>query len=280
MLPQLLLSKRMFLEASSYADRADPVSAGIAISMFQDAVEIYVWTLVKERNVPIKDRTAGFVSNIEAVQKSGINMPHSAKLLELNKARVGFKHYGNLPASAEAGKFRMYVEDFLQAAMLEHFAIRFDELSLVDLVSDNEIRKHLQLAEQNIAHASLKDAAGELAKARTLLFGRLNQYVPRLDSHLRDTDRFINSIPGVRNTCRTFDNLSEFLSALREVSLVALFRLSLQDYNFLKSSLPPASRTDSGEWYLYHHRSQYSAAECTRAISCIVNLSIQLEAST
>lgn len=277
MLPQLLLSKRMFLEASSYADRADPVSAGIAISMFQDAVEIYVWTLIKERNVVTKDQ-AGFVSNIEAVQKAGINIPFSAKLLELNKARVGFKHYGNLPASAEAGKFRTYVEDFLNAAMLEHFAARFDELSLVDLVSDNEIRQHLRLAEQNIVKASLQEAAEELAKAKTLLFGKLNQYIPKVDSRLRDADRLVNSIPGVRGS-HTFTYLSEFLSAVREVSLVALFRLPLQDYNFLKTNLPSANQTLSGKWYLAHFRSQYSAAECTRAASCIVNLSIQIEAS-
>jgi hypothetical protein len=268
----------MFLEASAYADHSDPVSVGIAISMFQDAVEIYVWTLVKERNVATKDQ-AGFVSNLDAVQKAGINMPHSAKLLELNKARVGFKHYGNLPASAEAGKFRMYVEGFLQAAMREHFAVRFDELSLADLVSDNEIREHLRLAEQNIATASLREAAEELAKAKMLLFKRLNQYIPIVDSHLRDTDRLVNSIPGVHGT-DTFTCLYEFLDALREVSLVALFRLPLRDYNFLKSNLPSALRSESGNWSLTHYRNLYSAAECIRAVSYIVNLSIQLEAST
>lgn len=265
-LPQLLLSKRMFLEASSYADRADPVSAGIAISMFQDAVEIYVWTLIKERNVTTKDQS-GFVSNIEAVQKAGINMPFSAKLLELNKARVGFKHYGNLPASAEAGKFRAYVEGFLQTAMIEHFGARFDELSLVDLVADSQIRQHLRLAEVNIAKTSLREAAEELAKAKTLLFGELNQYIPRVDSQLRDADRAPIST-----------SLSDFLSALREVTLVALFRLPLQDYNLLKANLPSAVQSESGVWYLYHHSDPYTAAECTRAISCVVNLSIQIEA--
>jgi hypothetical protein len=267
----------MFLEASAYADRVDPVSSGIAISMFQDAVEIYIWTLVKERNITTKDQ-AGFVSNLEAVQKAGFNIPYGGKLLELNKARVGFKHYGNLPAHAEVGKFRAYVGDFLQAAMFEHFSVRFDELSLVDLVSDGKIREHLKLAEQNIAGASMREAAEELAKAKTLLFASLNKYVPKVDSHLRDTDRLLNSIPGVRGV-NTFAYLAEFLGALREASLVALFRLPLQDYNFLKGSLPSASRTSSGKWFLNHSRSQYSSDECTRALSCIVNLSIQLEAS-
>ena len=56
MLQQLLLSKRLFLEACHYIERADPVSCGIAISMFQDAVELYVWTVVwRQLDLPVND---------------------------------------------------------------------------------------------------------------------------------------------------------------------------------------------------------------------------------
>ena len=88
-LTQIMLTKRLYLEASSFAVRHDAVSSGIAISMFQDAIELYIWTLIKERNLSAKDQ-AGLVSHIECLQKASINIPNAAKLLELNKARVGF----------------------------------------------------------------------------------------------------------------------------------------------------------------------------------------------
>jgi len=275
MLPQLLLTKRLFGEASVYADRADPVSCGIAISMLQDAAELYIWTLVKERNLTTKDQ-AGFVSNIETLQKAGVTVPYAAKLLELNKARIGFKHYGNLPAPEEARKHHTYVEDFLRSAMLEHFAIKFDDLSLVDLIADAEIKQHLQAAEKQFQLGSFRECVEDLAKAKVTLFGKLNRYVPKVDSCLRDTDRILNRIDGVNNV-NSFAYLAEYLGTIRETSLVALLRLPLNDYNFLRTNLPSASKTVGGTWYMNHNRSQYSEAECRRASTCIINLCVRLE---
>ena len=119
MTKQLLLCKRLFSEGSFYADRTDSISSGISISLFQDAVEMYVWTLIKEKNIIIKDG-ASFTSNLEVVQKTGIQLPQAAKLIELNKARVGFKHYGNLPDSTEVTKYQTTLASLLKVPLQEY----------------------------------------------------------------------------------------------------------------------------------------------------------------
>ena len=101
MIKQLLLCKRLMIEGASFAERHDPVSTGLAISLFQDSVEMFIWLLIKERGIKVKELSS-FTVNIEELQKGGVQMAHTAKLFELNKARVGFKHYGNLPAAGEA----------------------------------------------------------------------------------------------------------------------------------------------------------------------------------
>ena len=126
---QLLLCKRIFLEGSIFAERQDAISCGFAISLFQDSVEMLVWTLIKERSIAVKEG-ASFTSHLEVIQKAGIPISNIPKILELNKARVGFKHYGNLPAPDEAIKFQAYVEDFLRASFTDHFGENFDDLSL------------------------------------------------------------------------------------------------------------------------------------------------------
>ena len=146
MLSQLLLAKRLYIEAGTYTERKDAVSCGIAISMLQDACELYIWALIKERSLPWKEN-AGFTANITTIQNEKIPLPSHAKLLELNKVRVNFKHYGVLPAPDDAKKYQFYVEDFLRSAMLEHFAVNFDDLSIVDLVADANIREHLRSAD-------------------------------------------------------------------------------------------------------------------------------------
>jgi hypothetical protein len=100
MVKQLLLCKRLMAEGVSFAKRTDSVSSGMAISLFEDAVEMFIWAQVKERGIQVKE-TSSFTANIEALQKTGVSVSYTAKLFELNKARVGFKHYGNLPAADE-----------------------------------------------------------------------------------------------------------------------------------------------------------------------------------
>lgn len=278
MVPQLLIAKRLFLEAATYVDRGDPVAAGVAISLLQDATELYVWTLIKERNITVKDQ-AGFVSNFETLQKAGLAMPYAAKLLELNRARVGFKHYGNLPAPAEAGKHQTYVEDSLRQAMQDHFGVRFDDLSLVDLVADPAIRDQLRSAETHIAAGEFAEAADDLAKAKTLTFGQMQKYLPKVDSRLRDTDRMLNMIDGVRGA-NSFAYLTEYLGSLREASLVAMLQLPLDDYAFLRNSLPSASQAIAGNWFVNRSRSSYTEAECRRALTSIVNLCQRLQLRT
>lgn len=266
----------MYLEARSVAASRDTVAAGMAISLLQDAVELYLWTLIKERSLPAKDQ-AGFVAHLECLQKAGIAVPSAARLLELNKARIGFKHYGNLPAASEQAKFLSYVEEFFRSALPAHFGLEFDKLSLVDLISNTEVRDHLRLAEQQIGATEYREAAGELAKAKSLLFTALHRYIPQVDRSLRDADRVLNSIDGVRGA-NAFAYLAEYLGTMREYALVSLLRLPLQDYLFLRASLPNANRAMSGQWYLNYNRFSYTSEECNRALACIVNLSIQLQA--
>ena len=254
MVPQLLLVKRLFLASGDFIVQADPVAAGMAISLLQDAVELYVWTLIKERNVSVKDQS-GFVANLEALQKSALAMPFMAKLLELNRARVGFKHYGNLPAPSEAEKHRAYVEDSLRQAMLDHFSIDLDELSLVDLIKDQAIRDLLTNAQDQIKAGALSDSAASLAQARSLVFGLTQKYLPKIDTHLRDTDRVLNQIDGVQGV-NSFAYLTEYLSMLREASLAAMFRLPVEDFAFLRVALPSAYQTGEGKWHFAHARSK------------------------
>ena len=55
---QLLLAKRLFLIGSGYAEKDDPVSAGVSISLFQDSIEIFIWSLLKNLDAEAKEQTS------------------------------------------------------------------------------------------------------------------------------------------------------------------------------------------------------------------------------
>lgn len=277
MLRNLLLSKRMFLEGVNFAEHPDPVSSGLAISLFQDAIEIYIWALIKERSIPIKEGSS-FTANIETIQKAGISLNYVAKIFELNKARVNFKHYGNLPDQNEASKFQSFVDEFLRMSCQDHFGLNFDDISLTDLISDKEVSSKLKEAEELSNLGDFRVSVEKAAIARSILFSKLDRYIPTVDLGLKEVDVVLRRIPDF-GASHTFRYLSDYLSALRETTLASLLRLPLKDYVFVKTHLPPAMQFGDGRWQVAHRGlASYDAATCQKAIACLVNISIRLEA--
>lgn len=191
--------------------------------------------------------------------------------------RVGFKHYGNLPAADEAGKFQAYVEDFLRTSFKDHFTEDYDEISLIDLVSFSEVRERLKKADALLVAEEFEKSAMEAGVAKAMLFGRLDSFIPRVDRNLRDMDSFLNRVAEIRGA-RTFQYLTDYLELLRETSLATLLRLPLQDYTFVRTELPAASQFGDGEWRAHGaRRRRYDAATCRKAIACLVAISIRME---
>lgn len=273
---QLLLSKRLFNEGVTFARRPDAVSCGLAISLLQDAVELFVWALIKDRSISVKD-TSSFTTNLEAIEKAGISLADRAKIQELNKARVGFKHYGNLPAPDEARKFLTYAEDFLRSGIKDHFGQDFDSVSLVDLVSFPDVREHLQYAESAISGGDFRNAVRETAIAKSLLFSRLERHIPEVDRNLSSFDGVLERATETRGLSG-FKYVANYLGLLREVNFITLLRIPLADYTFLRTHLPRATRFGDGNWQTVDIRSvQPDEAQCRKAIGILVDVSIRLE---
>lgn len=276
MLKQLLLCKRLFTESNLYAERGDSVSSGLAASLLQDSAELFVWTLIKEKGVSVKDG-APFTGNLESLRTAGFPLQHGTRLLDLNKARIGFKHYGNLPATEEVSKYKKNVEEFLCTGFKQYFEIDFDELSLVDLVNDVEIQGRLKEAERLILESDFQAAITQIAITRVILFARLKGFIPTVDSHLKEGDTIISGMYH-RYGFKLFSFISDYMGRLREAILVSLLRLPLQDYAFLNKELPVAVITMSGEWSTrINNPEKYDEKICRRAILCLVNVAIRLE---
>ena len=279
MIKHLLLCKRLFGEGKIYAERSDSVSSGLAISLFQDAVESNIWALIKEKNLSVKDSDS-FTKNIATIQNAGIALSNIAKIHELNKARVGFKHYGNLPDPGEAKKFETYVEDFLRTSYRDNFCQNFDEISLVDLISDLKVRSRLKSAESFVKSGEFIKAINECAIAKVVLFTMLDRFVPKVNTGLRNIDSAFGHVPELRGLrIQPFQYLTEYLGSLRETIFAALLKLQLSEYAFLHRILPSAYQTANGKWHINQHPNfnQINESTCNRVIESIINISINIE---
>jgi hypothetical protein len=270
---QLLLCKRLFAEGSAFAERQDPISCGIAISLFQDSVEMFLLTLIEKQDIPVKEDRTPFNKYIELLQSNKVALLDTVMLHDLNTARVSFKHHGNLPDPGEATKFKTNVENFLRSNFRKHCKQNYDDLSLVDLVNFSDVRGHLKSAEALISSGEYSKAMSEMGIAKTLLFSRLRHFVPHVDRH--QTDSLIRKIPELKGDS-TIAYITTYIELLRETTLAALLRVPIQNYSFVRM-LPDAIQMGDRWITTNTHTAMNNEDQCKRAISCLVDISIRME---
>ena len=276
---QLLLSKRLFLSGANYSEKSDSISAGIAISMFQDSVEALLWHLIKELDLQVRDNESftRYFDKIDGIPPNeGLSkLPLRAKMLELNKARVNFKHYGNLPDPSEARKFRTYTEDFLTLTMEGYCSISFDSLTLVELITFSDVKGCLREAESFLSEGDTERALQEVSKAKKMLLSKFHGYFPEVDRNLSKADELI----GARHS-GPFKFISKYLERNRESSIITMLGIPLKDYVLTQRVLPSAVQMMAGNWRFSHgfgSRRVIGLDEATKAKDLVVNLAIKAQ---
>lgn len=277
---QLLLAKRLFLIGADYADNDDPISAGVAVSLFQDSVEIFIWHLLKHLDAKLPGEKTSFTAYFDLVASAENNaarttLPLKAKIIELNNARVGFKHYGNLPDVSAAKKFKAYTEEFLALSCSEFFFIDFYSLSLADLVPYANIRLRLTSAEQKYKDNDYKGAIEDTAVAKTMLLELLANYFPKPDRNLERGDDILGQLTGLKNV-RLFSKLSDYLSKTNELNVIAMLGIKISNYLIIQRLFPAVLHMASGDWkFQYHARTEPNNENTRKAINMITNAAIR-----
>ena len=164
----LIQARYLFEKAQALWEPYREVTNGLVVGLLQDSAEMALWEIVKSAAVPVKDNDP-FVAIMQKLVSSGRLVHGQAQMLELNKSRVSYKHYGLCPASSDIPRFVESARFFLKENIKEHLDLDFDTVSLADEVSDAEVRWHLKEAE---AFRSMGDLHEALVQA-SLAFQRV-----------------------------------------------------------------------------------------------------------
>lgn len=89
-----------------------------------------------------------FPKLVKQLKKEGISIPNERQIDELNKARVLIQHYGTTPNDNDARRLIFAARDFLIAFWKEAFEINYEDISLIDLINNEEIKELLREAEK------------------------------------------------------------------------------------------------------------------------------------
>lgn len=187
---------------------------GLAILAFQDCVEMVLLALAEHLHVPdIKERVA-FDALVSAIRSatSTIAFPQATAITRLNKARIGFKHYGNIPADSDVEDFSKDTELFFDEILLRYFSLRPEHISVASLVAHPRARRYLLCAERESMQEQYDEAVEYAAMAFAAVFGEVRQ--PDAISAFRYMDfgdHLTSPLSGFQNVNPNFTEIARYL---------------------------------------------------------------------
>lgn len=280
---QLLLVKHLFRTGrNALADRS-PFSAGMAISHFQDAVELLLWATAVHVDAKPTDRFDALWDAIKLGTKCppGKELPLRSAMTSLNKARVSFKHYGVSPDVTDAERFSAYTEEFLSAVFQEFYGLSFRSFSSVAIVHSDDVRRHLETAEAAIVEKLAVFAAEEAAKAHTLLDQELNRIVPRLGfDWTLFIARTVKSNDPRAPTMRRSEEVETAIQAQRNFLLATAMGIKLADFIRFNRSAPGVFHSEQGltvAWATDAIRDAVTIEDAEFALRYVTDLAITFE---
>ena len=168
---QLMVAKRMYVQGVEHVYSNNKLMAGIAISLFQDSIELALLAAINKNDID-PGRRAGFDKCIECLEKKGVEIPYKQGIRQINNTRIQFKHYGVCPDPSEALRFQETARVFLDQFLSQCFDLGIEQVSLCTLIEDEEVRAVLGQAEDSLNSQDVGGCFVGLSAAKTIIFAR------------------------------------------------------------------------------------------------------------
>jgi hypothetical protein len=144
---RIVYARYILERAAAIATEANEMGLSISLLLMHDAVEFLMLALLDHMQIaPKKNRE--FMDFWSLVRDSGRQEPPDKIPMDsLNKLRVGLKHYGNQPNPTMVRDLLPRVRGFFENVLQFYCGISYEDVSLIDLVPDPEVRTIIREAE-------------------------------------------------------------------------------------------------------------------------------------
>lgn len=162
---RLAFAKYLFLVGVEQSKSSD-LQAAAAILAFHDSIEFFLQVASEylEADVGKKPSFLDYWKILES-KLNGERVPQQGPMRRLNDARISLKHKGNLPSKIIVDEFRVLTAEFFEEASQILFNLNFSDISLIEYVGIEAVRRDLHRAEALANNKDYNKAAEILAIA-------------------------------------------------------------------------------------------------------------------
>jgi hypothetical protein len=277
---RVLLPKYLYQNGKELLERDDPYAYGLAVSLFQDAVESLLYYIALHLGAAKKPFT--FLEYWQGIKVAPKNRdkkepPLKLQMEQLNRDRIDFKHYGNLPAALTARDHAFNTEEFLRKSMDIFLGVDFDTLSKADLVVDNRARKLIKAAEKYYRESNYRECVAECAKADKVITFSIHQvfFKGRRAPHIRLTST------GNRSIDNNFRQLIKYFGELNSLDVtfatVVGLQIRMADYVRFYSIVPVVIAPEGDPVEISHKHLEYSPEEADFCLKYVTDVALLIQ---
>lgn len=173
-LRQILLA-RYYLHLAAEQSRLHAESSKFAaVNLYHEALETILIACADHLNANVAERSTieRYLDGINT-KLAGQELPFRSRILQFNKVRVAAKHHLTLPADTVLDLMRTVIPEFVQSIVRIGFERDLDEISLLDLIEDQDVSGHIRDAQMHLSDVQYYESLTSTRKAFYIQFEAL-----------------------------------------------------------------------------------------------------------
>jgi hypothetical protein len=167
LLKRTTYSKYLMDRAYDLRQQSSDLGAAQAILFAHDSAEMLMRVIADHQHVRFPENFLAFWEEIK--RKTNIEPPHKGQMDRLNSVRVAFKHKGILPNASVVADLLPIARSFCEEATETFLGIKYDDVSLADLIPNDRARQLLKDAEAAAVAKNMAEALKALGIAFDIL---------------------------------------------------------------------------------------------------------------
>ncbi len=235
-----------------------------SVLVLHDASEMVMQIVCEHHDLASPSRFMDFWPTVEKAQLAPA--PSREQMHKLNELRKGFKHRGTIPNPRVVRSLDPEVRAFCSAVCSIYLNIRFDELSLADLIQNESARASIKASETLFLQHKVDKALVEIENAFHAVWTQAEKC----------GSLFVHQIP-VGNS-RLANGIAALNQDLVKALNLVLLGVDLQTYSMYCRLVPSVSRTLSGNaQVVWWHDAHATPEQFERLVGFVTDLALSLE---
>lgn len=278
---RLSLIKYLFEVGVQRSYQPEPANATSVLTL-HDSVELFLQLACEHSGIFAGD--TGFMEYWEVLKDElQADLPQAESMRRLNKSRVDLKHHGILPSKLDIEGFRASASNFFKESTPMIFSIEFESLSLVDLVSSQEVRVTLREAKKQFDAGQTEEASEKIALAFVQV---VNDYENKKKSEFGSSPFFFGEdmtfessfARGIDDLYRFAEKVSRSLQAIQSAMKILSLGIDYRRYSRFRLLTPTVRQASDGTSHFYSTRTtKMTREEFDFSLDFVVSSALRLQ---